>query len=72
MPVGYDYDMNHFTDVTGYKMFDDLSKEEQEVVMKDYFKVIVFRHPLDRVGSTYMDKLMLVDADGNRSNGRIF
>ncbi|KAK2149795.1 hypothetical protein LSH36_436g03001 [Paralvinella palmiformis] len=67
MPVGYDYDMNHFTDVTGYRMFDDLSKEEQEVVMKDYFKMIVLRHPLDRLRSTYMDKLMLVDPDGNRT-----
>ena len=70
MPVGYKYDMDFYTDVTGYRMYDDLSPTEQRKVMNEYFKMVVLRHPFDRLRSTYMDKLMLVDPDGNRTRNQ--
>ena len=45
-------------------MFYDLPEEEQQRIIKDYYKFVVVRHPLDRLRSAYSDKIEIDNVVG--------
>jgi hypothetical protein len=55
--MGLVVDMRRYFNATGIRIMSTLSEHEREIVLRDYFKFIVVRHPLDRLRSAWQHKL---------------
>ncbi|KAK2152004.1 hypothetical protein LSH36_342g01044 [Paralvinella palmiformis] len=51
------YPKQSYLSATGLLLLYHLDEDERRTVMDDYFKMIVVRHPLDRLRSTYTNKM---------------
>ena len=48
--------MQSYLSATGLRLLYNLDEDERRTVLDDYFKMIVVRHPLDRLRSAYTNK----------------
>ena len=69
VPVNTTAPKSDYLQSTGFRAFHTLNAQEQNKVIKDYFKLIVLRHPLDRLRSALNDRL-LEDGSGQENYRR--
>ncbi|KAK2151387.1 hypothetical protein LSH36_365g05050 [Paralvinella palmiformis] len=55
--VGWSVNMKIYYNLTGLRYFNDLSEFEKDKVWKGYFKLMVVRHPFDRLRSAWLHKM---------------
>ena len=63
LPSSFDSEKLHINGLIPYKInrLNSYSKKDQEKILESYFKFLVVRHPLDRLVSAYIDKIIKRD-----------